>query len=151
MTPVALIQKLVAGTASPSLRSSSTGAGAQHAGAERQRTSGNMSRLVENCDSVVRAFACFVGAVHHSPRSTDTRSRGSNVLDAAADVLISVVKERDERTAKIEALKDGEEGLSWRFSVTEKRNQSGRLRHFCAQPFRTAPGGRHRNRSATGD
>jgi hypothetical protein len=43
-----------------------------------------MSRFVENCDTVAKAFDCFVGAVHHSPRSTDTRSRGSNVLDATA-------------------------------------------------------------------
>ena len=76
--------------------------------------------------------AFCIGAVHHTPRSTDTRSRGSNVLDAAADVIISVVKERDERTAKIEALKDGEEGLSWRFAVTEKRNQNGGCGPLCA-------------------
>ena len=54
-----------------------------------------MSLFVENCDTVAKAFDCFVGAVHHSPRSDDTRSRGSNVLDAAADVIISVMKERD--------------------------------------------------------
>ena len=98
-----------------------------------------MSRFVESCDIVARAFDCFVGAVHHSPRSTDTRSRGSNVLDAAADVIISVVKERDERTAKIEALKDGEEGLSWRFSVAEKRNQKGDCGPL-AQPSRNRAG-----------
>jgi hypothetical protein len=63
-----------------------------------------VSQFVENCDTVARAFDCFVGAVHHGLRSTDTRRRGSNVLDAAADVIISVVKERDRgRTAKIEA------------------------------------------------
>jgi hypothetical protein len=91
-----------------------------------------MSQFVENCDTVARAFDCFVGAVHHSPRSDDTRSRGSNVLDAAADVIISVVKERDRgRIAKIEALKDGDEGLSWRFQVTEKRNQKDGFTPVC--------------------
>jgi hypothetical protein len=83
-----------------------------------------MSQFVENCNMVATAFDCFVGAVHHSPRSDDTRSRGSNVLDAAADVIISVVKERNgSRAAKIEHLKDGEEGLLWRFRITEKRDQ----------------------------
>jgi hypothetical protein len=104
-----------------------------------------MSRFVENCDTVARAFACFVGAVHHTPRSTDTRSRGSNVLDAAADVLISVVKERDERIAKIEALKDGEEGLLWRFSITEKRNQNSGCTPLCA----TISGPRREDATAT--
>ena len=84
-----------------------------------------MSQFVENCDIVAKAFTCFVGAVHHSPRSDDTRSRGSNVLDGAADVIISVVKGRDNsRVAKIEYMKDGEEGLVWRFQITEKRNQN---------------------------
>ena len=52
-----------------------------------------MSMFVENCNTVAEAFNCFVGAVHHSPRSDDTRSRGSNVLDGAADVIISVIKD----------------------------------------------------------
>jgi hypothetical protein len=84
-----------------------------------------MSMFVENCNTVAEAFDCFVGAVHHSPRSDDTRSRGSNVLDGAADVIISVIKDDASHisTAKIEAVKDSEEGLQWRFRVTEKRNQ----------------------------
>ena len=92
-----------------------------------------MSMFVENCNTVAKAFNCFVGAVHHSPRSDDTRSRGSNVLDGAADVIISVIKDVATHisTAKIEAIKDSEEGLAWRFRVTEKRNQNGGFTPVC--------------------
>jgi hypothetical protein len=92
-----------------------------------------MSQFVENCNVVAAGFGCFVGAVHHSPRSDDTRSRGSNILDAAADAIISVIKDEGTHisTAKIEALKDGEEGLSWRFLITKKRNQKGGFDPLC--------------------
>ena len=78
-----------------------------------------MGVFVGNCDTIARAFDCFVGAVHHSPRNDDSRSRGSNVLDGAADVIISVVKDDASgiSTAKVDRLKDGEEGATWRFRV----------------------------------
>jgi len=99
-----------------------------------------MSMFVENCEAVARAFGCFVGAVHHSPRGDDTRSRGSNVLDGAADVIISVVKDdvTGISTTTIEALKDGEEGALWRFELVqveilgdEKRNKNPRCAPTC--------------------
>ena len=99
-----------------------------------------MSMFVANCQIVAQAFGCFVGAVHHSPRGDDTRSRGSNVLDGAADVIISVIKDDATRvsTVKVEALKDGEDGLSWQFEVIEigievgeKRNQKGGFAGVC--------------------
>ena len=71
--------------------------------------------------------------MHHSPRGDDTRSRGSNVLDGAADVIISVTKDDVTHlsTAKIEAIKDSEEGLTWRFQITEKRNQKDGFTPLC--------------------
>ena len=96
-----------------------------------------MSMFVENCNTVANGFGCFVGVVHHSPRSDDTRSRGSNVLDGAADVIISVIKDDASQvsTAKIEAIKDGEEGLSWRFHLTKielwDRNQNRGFAPLC--------------------
>jgi hypothetical protein len=100
-----------------------------------------MSMFVESCEFVARAFGCFVGAVHHSPRGDDTRSRGSNVLDGAADVIISVVKDdaTGVSTVKIEALKDGEEGASWSFHLVQvevsgdgKAQQTPLLQPVCA-------------------
>jgi hypothetical protein len=93
-----------------------------------------MSMFVENSEFVARAFGCFVGAVHHSPRGDDTRIRGSTVLDGAADVIISVAKDDATgiSTATVEAIKDGEQGAAWRFKlveigieVGEKRNKKG--------------------------
>ena len=77
----------------------------------------DMAVFVDNCETIARALQCFVGAVHHSPRGDDTRTRGSNVLDGGADVVISVVKEPGFSTAKIEAMKDGPAGTSWRFRL----------------------------------
>jgi hypothetical protein len=100
-----------------------------------------VSQFVENCEAVARAFRCFVGAVHHSPRGDDTRSRGSNVLDGAADVIISVVKDdaTGVSTATIEACKDAEEGTLWRFELvqievsgSEKRNKNPCCAPTCA-------------------
>jgi hypothetical protein len=99
-----------------------------------------MSMFVESCETVARAFGCFVGAVHHSPRGDDTRIRGSTVLDGAADVIISVVKDdaTGVSTATVEDIKDGEEGTLWRFrliqigiEVGEDRNKKGLFRPTC--------------------
>lgn len=110
-----------------------------------------MSMFVENCNTVASAFNCFVGAVHHSPRSDDTRSRGSNVLDGAADVIISVIKDDKTNisTAKIDAIKDSEEGLAWRFHVTEKRNISP-LCETLSEPRREQRTETNRNKKLTG-
>ena len=104
-----------------------------------------MSMFVENCNTVAEAFKCLVGAVHHSPRGDDTRSRGSNVLDGAADVIISVTKDdvTHVSTAKIEAIKDSEEGLAWRFQITEKRNKKDCFAPLCetvSKPHRNGSG-----------
>ncbi|GAB9242093.1 AAA family ATPase [Bradyrhizobium diazoefficiens] len=92
-----------------------------------------MGIFVENCDTIARALGCCVAAVHHSPRGDDTRSRGSVVLEGAADAIISVVKEDASgiSTAKVDRLKDGEEGTSWRFRVTADRNKEGVFRPLC--------------------
>ena len=55
------------------------------------------------------------------------------MLDGAADVIVSVIKDGATHisTAKIEAIKDGEEGLAWLFRVTEKRNQKDGFAPLC--------------------
>jgi len=99
--------------------------------------SATMGMFVENCEAVARAFGCFVGAVHHSPRGDETRSRGSNVLDGAADVIISVVKDdlTGVSTATIEACKDAEEGALWRFELVQVGIGAGERRNNpCCAP-----------------
>ena len=97
-----------------------------------------MSMFVENCSTVAEAFNCFVGAVHHSPRSDDTRSRGSNVLDGAADVIISAIKDAATHvsTAKIEAIQDSEAGLNWRFLLPKAKPKGGSLCETISEPRR---------------
>ncbi|MDN3279097.1 AAA family ATPase [Frankia sp. RB7] len=77
----------------------------------------DMGVFVENCDHIAKAFKALIVVIHHSPRSDATRTRGSNVLDGAADALISVVADGAISTATVEALKDGEPGLTWHFRV----------------------------------
>lgn len=77
----------------------------------------DMGVFVENCDHIAKTFQALIVVIHHSPRSDATRTRGSNVLDGAADALISVVADGAISTATVEALKDGEPGLTWHFKV----------------------------------
>ena len=79
----------------------------------------DMSLLVDNCEALARAFDCLVMAVHHSPRSDDTRGSGSNALDAAADVMWGVTRSEQggPATARLCRYKDGQEGASWVFDV----------------------------------
>jgi hypothetical protein len=79
----------------------------------------DVSIVVDNCEALARAFGCLVVLVHHSPRSNDQRGSGSNAIDAAADLMWSVI--RDEvtgaATASVVRYKDGEEGDTWSFEL----------------------------------
>ena len=81
----------------------------------------DMSIFVENCETLARAFNCLVVAVHHSPRSDDKRSSGSNSIDAAADVMVSIIRDEATRkaTAEVVRYKDGEEGDTWSFELRQ--------------------------------
>ncbi len=80
----------------------------------------DMSIFVDNCEALARAFDCHVMVVHHSPRSDDQRGSGSNSLDAAADVMWSVVRDESsgKSTATVVRMKDGEEGDQWSFELS---------------------------------
>jgi hypothetical protein len=79
----------------------------------------DMSVFIANCEAIATEFKCFVGVVHHSPRSDSTRGSGTNAIDGAADVILSVVRsdETPRSTITVERMKDGEEGLSWTIEV----------------------------------
>jgi hypothetical protein len=78
----------------------------------------DMSIFVENCEDLARAFKCHVNAVHHSPRSDDNRSSGSNSIDGAADVMLSLVRsENGVSTAEVVRFKDGKEGATIEFDL----------------------------------
>src|SRR5262249_5354500 len=80
----------------------------------------DMSVFIANCEAIATGFTCFVGSVHHSPRSDETRSSGTNAIDAAADVILQVNRPdpyAPRATVTVGRLKDGEEGDSWSFEV----------------------------------
>jgi hypothetical protein len=81
----------------------------------------DMGQFIDNCGRLAEHFKCNVSAVHHSPRADDSRTSGSNSLDAAADVMISCLRRgvgELQATATITHIKDGEnEGESWDFEI----------------------------------
>jgi hypothetical protein len=79
----------------------------------------DISVVVDNCEALAREFNCLVALIHHSPRSDDDRSSGSNALDAAADALIGCKRDPATKiaTVTVHHLKDGEEGDTWQFEL----------------------------------
>jgi len=57
----------------------------------------DVSIVVNNCEALARAFGCLVMLVHHSPRSDDQRGSGSNAVDAAADLMWSIIRQDELR------------------------------------------------------
>jgi hypothetical protein len=66
-----------------------------------------------------RRFDAHVHVVHHSPRSDDKRASGSNTLDAAADVMLGVLRGAGttRATVTLATMKDGEDGDIWSFDL----------------------------------
>jgi hypothetical protein len=53
-------------------------------------------------------FGCAVVLVHHAGKDAGRGARGSNSLEAAADVIVEVVDDGDHRTPIVRKLRDGE-------------------------------------------
>jgi AAA domain len=78
----------------------------------------DMSVFVANCEDLAATFQCHVNAVHHSPRSDDSRGSGSNSIDGACDVMIGVTRsESGIATAEVVRIKDGCEGAKIEYDV----------------------------------
>jgi hypothetical protein len=104
----------------------------------------DMSIFIENCEAVGRHFKCAVPTIHHSPRSSDTRSSGSNSIDAASNFMWSVLRQGTElkSIASIARMKDGaDDGVSWAFDVVpveiERRANGDAITscHVVARPI----------------
>jgi hypothetical protein len=80
----------------------------------------DMSVFLKNFELISEAFACLTSAVHHSPRSDDGRSSGSNALDGGADCMWGSVRgDGDLATVTVHRMKDGREGEEWASSLKE--------------------------------
>ncbi len=84
----------------------------------------DMSVFIANCEAIATEFTCFVGVVHHSPRSDPNRPSGTNAIEGACDVILSVNRldtagagDTPRATVTVDRMKDGEEGLTWTFEV----------------------------------
>jgi AAA domain len=80
----------------------------------------DMSMFIANCGLIAEKFGCLTSGVHHSPRSDDGRTAGSNSLDGAMDCGWSVSRDGDQATITVKIMKDGTEGDSWSFSLHPK-------------------------------
>jgi len=66
----------------------------------------DMSLAVSAADRLRHEFKSHVALIHHSPHSSDQRTRGSTVLPGAADTLISVLRDTDLVTVGCSKQKD---------------------------------------------
>jgi hypothetical protein len=77
----------------------------------------DMGRFVNRCGLIERHFECAVVVVHHMGKNPAAGGRGSNALNGAADVTITVEKGESCSTVRIDEAKDGPEDQEWRFRL----------------------------------
>jgi hypothetical protein len=87
-----------------------------------ENDSRDMSVLLSNCDMLANTFNCHVNAVHHSPRSDDTRGSGTNAIEGSCDVILPVTRcdkadGTPRATVAVGRMKDGPEGDTWSFEL----------------------------------
>jgi hypothetical protein len=105
----------------------------------------DVSIVLDNCETLAAHFGCLVLLVHHSPRSTNDRGSGSNAVDAAADVMWSVIRPDESKrcaTATVVRYKDGEEGDTWEFELCPrpvKTDRDGNSIMSCSVTVTTEP------------
>jgi hypothetical protein len=77
----------------------------------------DMGRFVNRCSAIERHFKCLVIVVHHVGKDPTRGGRGSNSLNGAADVTMTVEKTDTSSKVRIDEMKDGPEGQEWRFRL----------------------------------
>jgi AAA domain len=77
----------------------------------------DMGRFIIRCGEIERHYGCVVVVVHHMGKDATRGARGSNALNGAADVTITVDKGEAFSTARVDEMKDGPEGQEWRFHL----------------------------------
>lgn len=82
-----------------------------------ENTAKDMGVFVDNCERIGREFNCVVIVVHHAGKEAERGARGSIALPAAADVMWYVEKGEVSNQATIVSMKDGEDGIYWRFKL----------------------------------
>ena len=75
----------------------------------------DMSRFIDRCGQIERAFGCLVAVVHHTGKDVARGARGSNALLGALDCEWTVERNGDVRSARVSRMKDGQDDISWQF------------------------------------
>lgn len=81
--------------------------------------SADMGIFISNADTLAREMKCLVVVVHHTGKDVARGMRGSSALHGAADAEWAIDTDDDGRSVKIAKMKDGEDGLSWRFDLEQ--------------------------------
>jgi len=85
-----------------------------------ENSAAEMGIFIDNALMLGEAFNCVAVAVHHSGKDTDRGMRGSSALHGACDAEWQVTDANGIRSATLVKMKDGEDGLSWTFSLGVK-------------------------------
>jgi hypothetical protein len=69
---------------------------------------GDFGAVLANVKVLSQHFQCAIALIHHSGKDSSRGARGSNSLEAAADVIIEVVEDKGVRTPIVRKLRDGD-------------------------------------------
>lgn len=85
-----------------------------------ENSSMDMGSFISNAGLIAEAFNCLVIAVHHSGKDSERGMRGSSALHGACDAEWEIREgEGGEKLVKLVKLKDGEDGIGWRFKLQQ--------------------------------
>lgn len=79
----------------------------------------DVGRALQHCKGIHRATGATVVLVHHAGKDLAKGARGWSGLRAAADAEIEISRQENIRMIKTTKQKDGEDGLSWYFDLTQ--------------------------------
>jgi hypothetical protein len=77
----------------------------------------DMGKALAHCKALHRATGALVLLVHHSGKDATRGARGWSGLKAACDAEIEVSRDKEDRTARVSKMKDGEEGEVFAFKL----------------------------------
>lgn len=82
-----------------------------------ENASEDMGKLLYHCDILARKTGAMVMLVHHSGKDAAKGARGHSSLLGAADVMLEVVRDGDNRCLTVIKQKDGEDGGEFPFRL----------------------------------
>lgn len=78
-----------------------------------------MGLALKHCEDLQRELECLIVIVHHSGKDESKGARGWSGIKAAVDTEIEVTRDDNRRELKITKLKNGEDGATYPFRLTQ--------------------------------